>query len=465
MLRRLVLAALLALAPLAGAEALTCSNYPFTLTNGTLADANQVMANFNAILNCVNTSLAPINNPTFTGTVTATTISVGTLTVNTSLIVPGSISLSSPLSPANGGTGLTTFGALTNQQTAITTGTTILNASKGQTINAGGNAFYVIGLNATGGYDNDFQVTINNVDSGRGKMISPNGANAFIVWPGQRTICQVSVSGWQCPRPGRWQKTGAQFFVDTASGSDTNDCLASGSGACKTIGGAVARMKNNLDALNSEPTINCATGTYVENVSTQGQLTGFNAWELTGTTAGGCNIQLAATGAGLLVSDNDEVQIANVNFSNSGAVSGAFAFATHQTGVIDVLAGVTVSGGSFADVYECDTLGQVNFTQNVTISSNHTTTFSLGPRCGMSAGGMSFVWGSSPTISGNIIQLNGAATASFSSVGFSGTLTCNQQWAVTGNSFLALGGSTVSSCTNPGSPVAGSTPFGGQVSP
>jgi hypothetical protein len=42
--------------------ALPCSAYPYTLTNGTLADANQVMANFNNVLNCVN-GLSPIGVP------------------------------------------------------------------------------------------------------------------------------------------------------------------------------------------------------------------------------------------------------------------------------------------------------------------------------------------------------------------------------------------------------------------
>lgn len=46
-----------------------CSvSYPFTLVNGTLADANQVMSDFNAILPCINTTLASTVSPTFTGT-------------------------------------------------------------------------------------------------------------------------------------------------------------------------------------------------------------------------------------------------------------------------------------------------------------------------------------------------------------------------------------------------------------
>ena len=40
------------------AHASNCSSYPYTLTNGSTADANQVMANFAAIQNCANNNLA-----------------------------------------------------------------------------------------------------------------------------------------------------------------------------------------------------------------------------------------------------------------------------------------------------------------------------------------------------------------------------------------------------------------------
>lgn len=55
-----VFLALVALLTLAAAPALAanCASYPYTLTNGTTADANQVMSNFNSILNCGNNNLA-----------------------------------------------------------------------------------------------------------------------------------------------------------------------------------------------------------------------------------------------------------------------------------------------------------------------------------------------------------------------------------------------------------------------
>jgi len=45
------------------AKAATCPTYPYTLTNGTTADANQVMANFGSILNCVNNNIPILTTP------------------------------------------------------------------------------------------------------------------------------------------------------------------------------------------------------------------------------------------------------------------------------------------------------------------------------------------------------------------------------------------------------------------
>ena len=68
------------------AHAANCSTYPYTLTNGQTADATQVMANFNSILSCANTSLAK------NGANSDITSLTGLLT---------------PLSIAQGGTGVT----------------------------------------------------------------------------------------------------------------------------------------------------------------------------------------------------------------------------------------------------------------------------------------------------------------------------------------------------------------------
>jgi hypothetical protein len=85
-MKRLALALLLALIA-APALAANCSGYPYVLQNGTLADANQVMADFNNILGCGNNNLAKN----------------GANSDITSLS-----GLTTPLSKAQGGTGTTT---------------------------------------------------------------------------------------------------------------------------------------------------------------------------------------------------------------------------------------------------------------------------------------------------------------------------------------------------------------------
>jgi len=68
-MKKLLLAFLLGLAT-AQAHAQGCPSLPYTITNGTVTDATQVMGNFNALLNCLNTGAfieAPGPNEQFTG--------------------------------------------------------------------------------------------------------------------------------------------------------------------------------------------------------------------------------------------------------------------------------------------------------------------------------------------------------------------------------------------------------------
>ncbi len=76
MLKSSLIGAALSAVLAGGAAAANCPNYPYTLTNGTTADAIQVMDNFNAILGCANT-LAPLVSPQFTGNVTIATPASG----------------------------------------------------------------------------------------------------------------------------------------------------------------------------------------------------------------------------------------------------------------------------------------------------------------------------------------------------------------------------------------------------
>lgn len=64
------------------AMAQTCASYPYTFANMSTADANQVNSNFNTIMSCANTLLAPLSSPDFTGLV-----SIGTPTPTAALDV------------------------------------------------------------------------------------------------------------------------------------------------------------------------------------------------------------------------------------------------------------------------------------------------------------------------------------------------------------------------------------------
>lgn len=69
MLIRLIVAGFLSVAFAPAVSAATCPANPYTLTNGATADATQVMSNFNNLLTCANTSLAPLSSPSFAGNV------------------------------------------------------------------------------------------------------------------------------------------------------------------------------------------------------------------------------------------------------------------------------------------------------------------------------------------------------------------------------------------------------------
>jgi hypothetical protein len=61
MVRSVMLASLALLLSCGVAAAQNCNPLPNQLTNGTTADANQVMANFNSLLTCINNLPAGTN--------------------------------------------------------------------------------------------------------------------------------------------------------------------------------------------------------------------------------------------------------------------------------------------------------------------------------------------------------------------------------------------------------------------
>lgn len=104
----LALGALLLFGIASPALAANCSTYPFTLTNGQTADATQVMANFNSILNCSNTALAHnganSDITSLTGLTTPLSIAqggTGQITAAAALTALGGLSITNNLSDLN----------------------------------------------------------------------------------------------------------------------------------------------------------------------------------------------------------------------------------------------------------------------------------------------------------------------------------------------------------------------------
>lgn len=111
---------LLTLAWANSALASNCPSYPYTLTNGTTADANQVMANFNSILNCSNGFGSSVNQDVATSGANLGLLSTPNVwggapqTFAASTTGAASINLppgTAPSSPNNGDVWTTTSGA------------------------------------------------------------------------------------------------------------------------------------------------------------------------------------------------------------------------------------------------------------------------------------------------------------------------------------------------------------------
>jgi hypothetical protein len=89
-LKAFIVAALISLGLAGAAAAQNCPAYPYTLTNGVTADATQVMADLNTVLNCANNHMT---NPVFTGSVGIdTSAPIATIDVNGSAHFSGNCS-------------------------------------------------------------------------------------------------------------------------------------------------------------------------------------------------------------------------------------------------------------------------------------------------------------------------------------------------------------------------------------
>lgn len=165
----------------------------------------------------------------------------------------------------------------TDSQRAISTTYTIGQSSNddcAMRIVAGGSAFYTITAGAASGYScpgGQYRFTVTNVDTGAGKTMSisgltnggfnDSGCGFGNLCPGQ-TIEYASIGGaWSIIKyPGAWQIPAGVTLYASTSGSDTNDCLTSGT-AC-TLSGTCINHRAALDSFPGVVTIQLVDGTY-----------------------------------------------------------------------------------------------------------------------------------------------------------------------------------------------------------
>ncbi len=155
-----------------------------------------------------------------------------------------------------------------NTQSTKLSNYTVTNGDFATTLILGGGVFSTLTLNAASTYSSNFFVYIENADT-RGKLISPNGHTSFILWPNQSCLITNQNNNWfVSPEEQHWKLPSATtFYVDNINGSDSNDGLATVTGAFATIQHAMNTVSQYVDANGFTLTVRVSDGTYTENVT------------------------------------------------------------------------------------------------------------------------------------------------------------------------------------------------------
>lgn len=138
----------------------------------------------------------------------------------------------------------------------------------GALIQAGGGAQFAITFGAVGNYPPTCTIAITNTDAERGKIIVNPDLGTFVLWPKQSVLIFNQGNAWQkVLQPDRWTLAASTTFYISPGGHDGNDCLGTGSGACRTIQGAMDKVCRLVDVAQQQLIIDAEPGTYRENVT------------------------------------------------------------------------------------------------------------------------------------------------------------------------------------------------------
>jgi hypothetical protein len=206
--------------------------------------------------------------------------------------------------------------AWSNDRISASADYTIVNSDKGKTLDlvGGGGTYFTASVNAATTYDASFAIWVVNNDAVRAKAVSclsgsfnfsnglsPSGAvtaTSFFLYPKQSALLFILNGAWWASVPIRWKTASSiQLFVDTALGNDSNDGLATGSGAAlATLQKAYDTLVSALDTGGNNLTIRIADGTYAAGLNATKPWTGGGNLSVTGntTTPANCHITPAA---------------------------------------------------------------------------------------------------------------------------------------------------------------------------
>lgn len=320
---------------------------------------------------------------------------------------------------------------------------------------------------------------------GAAQLLTVNG-NTYYLYPGMSyDIFTVGSSWGSTPQlgqrfvvpagggnPGQGQTFGVTLFVSNSGNDNTNDGL-SASRPLQTIGRAHQFMRNNFDHNTFYPQISVANGTYIESIQSQGPLVGTLLIFLTGASASGViwkPVGNVNTTYCLLLSDGAIFEISNVKFDGVGlpANQAQYGVFMHQYSIIDFNAGCEF--GAFSNYHvSSDHAGvSVNFNASYAISNSNTMAahILMGPCCCTTvSGGTTITITNSPQMA-LFYQATGSGAGIYLSPSITysgGPATGCQKWGISSLAFLQLNGNTVPGSVA-GAPVAGSSPFGSQVS-
>lgn len=276
---------------------------------------------------------------------------------------------------------------------------TIASTDCGKTIQAGtgSTGLFTVTLPSVSGFASNCVLAVYDGDTLRGKILSgfpvplasaPNN----MLWAGDTIQVGIVNGAWAVLSPAARHRIVASttLFVDNTNGSDSNDCLATTTSACKTIQGAINYLQT-WDGNAQAVTISVADGTYTNAVIINGPFNGNPTVTLQGDLATPANVLISTTSATALTVTN-----------GATLTLGGFKIVTTTGGN-----GVVVQNASFLNITGAMEYGananfqiQASASSTITISASYTI-----------SGSATRHWNST---NGSVIQPSGAITITIS---------------------------------------------------